>query len=87
MVLCCFIRKPRNNELNLNVTQDSECCTTTVMQDGHELKMWLFVDLKNFEIFCKQCTESIDCCIACYSITIGQTYRNVVEKVENLMKI
>ncbi|VDK75932.1 unnamed protein product [Litomosoides sigmodontis] len=58
---------------------DAECCTA-ITQDGREMQMWLFVDLHNFELFCKQCTESIDCCIACYSITIAQTYRNVVEK-------
>ncbi|VDN89168.1 unnamed protein product [Brugia pahangi] len=58
---------------------DAECCTT-VTQDGREMQMWLFVDLHNFEMFCKQCTESIDCCVACYSITTGQTYRSVIEE-------
>ncbi|KAL3995061.1 Ras family protein [Acanthocheilonema viteae] len=58
---------------------DAECCTT-ITQDGREMQIWLFVDLHNFELFCERCTESIDCCIACYSITISQTYRHVVEK-------
>uniref|UniRef100_A0A0R3RYH0 Rab-like protein 3 n=1 Tax=Elaeophora elaphi TaxID=1147741 RepID=A0A0R3RYH0_9BILA len=55
-------------------------CRTTVMQDGREMQIWLFIDLHNFELFCKQCTESIDCCLACYSITIAQTYRHAVDK-------
>ncbi|CAG9532176.1 unnamed protein product [Cercopithifilaria johnstoni] len=60
-------------------SDDAECCTT-IMRDGHEMQMWLFVDLHSFELFCKQCTESIDCCIACYSIAITKTYQHVVEK-------
>ncbi|EFO26937.1 hypothetical protein LOAG_01544 [Loa loa] len=58
---------------------DAKYCTT-ITQDGQELQMWLFVDLHNFELFCKQCTESIDCCIACYSIANEQTYRSVIKK-------
>ncbi|VDK84160.1 unnamed protein product [Onchocerca ochengi] len=57
----------------------AECCTT-ITQDEREMQMWLFVNLHNFELFCEQCTENIDCCIACYSITVAQTYRNVIEK-------
>ncbi|MCP9264050.1 hypothetical protein DINM_006974 [Dirofilaria immitis] len=57
----------------------AECCTT-ITQDGREMQIWLFVNLQNFELFCEQCTESIDCCMACYSITIPQTYQNVVKK-------
>uniref|UniRef100_A0A915PTE9 Uncharacterized protein n=1 Tax=Setaria digitata TaxID=48799 RepID=A0A915PTE9_9BILA len=58
---------------------DAACCTI-ITEDGYELQLWLFVDLQSFELFYKECTEEIDCCIACYSIAIVQTYRSVIEK-------